>query len=88
MASFNLFAKATAYLQGRHTFFAAAFFVVGNVMHWFHRLDGTYITFMGTLMGFVLGHSVKEDMLNRPDPTPVVAPAFAPPAPPAPHVPQ
>jgi hypothetical protein len=59
----SLFGRVTGYLQGRHTAFAAAFFILGNVMHWFHRLDATYITFMGTLMGFVLGHSVKESML-------------------------
>jgi hypothetical protein len=59
----NLFTKLTSALQGRHTSFVAAFFVVGNVLHWYHRLDSTYIAWMGTLMGFVLGHSVKESML-------------------------
>jgi hypothetical protein len=57
----GLFSKTFAACQGRHTFFTIAFFLTGNVMHWFHRLDGTYITFMGTLMGFVLGHSVQEN---------------------------
>lgn len=52
--------------RGRTTFFAGAFFLSGNVLHWFHRLDGTYITFMGTLMAVILGHSVKEDM-TKPD---------------------
>lgn len=47
--------------QGRHTAAAFAFFVTGNVFHYIHRLDGTYIAFMSTLMGFILGHSVKED---------------------------
>ena len=51
--------------QGRHTAFTMAFFIIGNVMHWYHRLDGTYITFMGTLMGFVLGHSVQENHFNK-----------------------
>lgn len=52
--------------HGRHTLFAFAFFVTGNVFFWLHRLDGTYIAFMGTLMGFVLGHSIKEDFSDRP----------------------
>lgn len=51
--------------HGRHTMFCFGFFIAGNVLHWVHRLDGTYIAFMGTLMGFVLGHSVKEDLLQR-----------------------
>lgn len=54
-------------VHGRHTLFTACFFFAGNLMHWFHRLDGTYITFMGTLMGFILGHSVKEDYFSKPD---------------------
>ena len=57
--------KAFAYMQGRHTAFACAFFVAGNVLHWYHRLDGTYITFMGTLMGMVLGHSVQENHFSQ-----------------------
>lgn len=60
--------KAFAYLQGRHTAFAIAFFVSGNIFHWFHRLDTTYITFMGTLMGMVLGHSAQENYFKAPPP--------------------
>jgi hypothetical protein len=59
----NVFSKLTSYLQGRHTLFAVAFFVMGHVMHWYHRLDASYIAYMATLMGFVLGHSVKQSML-------------------------
>lgn len=51
-------------LQGRSTGFFCAFFITGNVMHWFHRLDGTYVTYMGTLLGAVIGHSVKEDIFT------------------------
>ncbi len=53
------------YLQGRHTAFALAFFVSGNILHWFGKLDATYIGFMGTLMGFVLGHSVQENHFDK-----------------------
>lgn len=49
-------------VHGRSTFFCLLFFVCGNVLHWFGRLDATYITFMGTLLGFVVGHSIKEDI--------------------------
>lgn len=56
--------KVFSFLQGRTTGFCVAFFLSGNLLHWFHRLDGTYITFMTALMGFVLGHSVKEDLLS------------------------
>jgi hypothetical protein len=48
-------------LSGRHTAAILAFFVTGNVFHYLHRLDGIYINFMTVLMGFILGHSVKED---------------------------
>lgn len=47
--------------QGRHTALALGFFTTGNIFHYLGRLDATYIGFMTTLMGFVLGHSVKED---------------------------
>lgn len=55
--------------MGRSTTFAAAFFVTGNLMHAFHRLDATYIGFMGTLLGAVIGHSFKEDKAdaNKPE---------------------
>ena len=55
--------------RGRTTLFASAFFFSGNILHWFHRLDTTYIGFMSVLMGFILGHSVKED-LTKPDDDP------------------
>jgi hypothetical protein len=57
--------RITGWLMGRSTTFCAGFFVTGNVMHYLHRLDGTYITFMGTLLGFVVGHSVKEDYFAK-----------------------
>lgn len=55
--------------RGRTTLFAGLFFVSGNAMHLLHRLDATYIGFMTALMGFVLGHSVKESFApaDKPD---------------------
>lgn len=58
--------KIFAYFQGRHTSFVTFFTAAGTVLHWYHRLDGTYITFMGTILGFVLGHSTKESLLDKP----------------------
>lgn len=46
---------------GRTTVFCSFFFVTGNVLHFLHRLDSTYIAFMGTLMGFVVGHATQEN---------------------------
>lgn len=57
----NLFTKITTKLQGRTTSFLVAFFVSGHLMQAIHRLDATYIAFMGTIMSFVLGHSIKDD---------------------------
>lgn len=53
------------YLQGRSTGFLIAFFIMGHVAHFLHRLDATYITYMGVIMGYVLGHSLKEDLQAR-----------------------
>lgn len=57
-------------LQGRTTAFIAGFFTMGNILQWFHRLDGMYITFMSMLMGFVLGHSVQENHYDKDPPAP------------------
>ena len=59
--------KLFIYCQGRHTFFTVAFFFTGNMMHWFHRLDATYIGFMTALMTFVFGHAVQENYLCKKD---------------------
>ncbi len=58
-------------LKGRTTTFCVMFFISGNVLQWLHRLDATYIAFMGTLLGAIIGHSVKEDWFKNaaaPDP--------------------
>lgn len=53
--------KFFAKLSGRTTTFCLLFFASGNILQWVHRLDATYIAFMGTLLGAIIGHSVKED---------------------------
>ena len=56
---------AVNWLQGRTTGWLISFFIAGNAFHVLHRLDATYITFMTTFMGFVLGHSIKEDYFDK-----------------------
>jgi hypothetical protein len=53
--------KIFAYMQGRHTAFAAFFALVGVLLQWFHRLDATFVAYMTSLMGMVLGHSIQEN---------------------------
>jgi hypothetical protein len=50
------------WLGGRHTMFAGFFAVYGSLLQWTHKLDATYIAFIGTIMGFVISHSIKEDV--------------------------
>jgi len=57
------------WLAGRTTSFLAFFTLSGFGLHLFHRLDGTYIGFIGVIMGFVLGHSVKEDIQANKQPS-------------------
>jgi hypothetical protein len=64
--------KVLSITQGRTTAFFIAFFVSGHAMALLGKLTPTYIGFMGTLGGLVLGHSIKED---------VVAARTVPPAP-------
>jgi hypothetical protein len=55
--------KVLQITQGRTTAFFAAFFVAGHAMALAGKLTPTYVGFMGTLGGLVLGHSLKEDMM-------------------------
>lgn len=76
----ELFKRAFEASQGRHNFLVLSFFVSGNILHWFHRLDGTYIGYMSTLMGFLLGRTVSQDITSMPPtlPPPAALPAPAP----------
>jgi hypothetical protein len=53
--------KLFNWLQGRTTAYIIGFFVMGNILQWVHKLDQTYIMFMGTLLGAAIGHSFKDD---------------------------
>lgn len=52
-------------LSCRSTIFCVLFFAAGNVMHYFHRLDANYITFMGVLLGYVVGHSIGTNLTQK-----------------------
>jgi hypothetical protein len=51
--------------HGRTTAFFIAFFLTGHAMAWFGKLTLVYVSFMGTLGGLVLGHSIKEDVMAK-----------------------
>ena len=72
------FKNLTNALQGRHTTFAIIFSVYGCVLQWFHRLDPVFIGFVGTMMGFVAGHSIQENYFNK-DAVQVNTPPIVPP---------
>lgn len=60
-----MFLKLTKWFSGRTTTFCAAFFVTGTVLQGLHRLDMTYVAFMGTLLGAVVGHSIGQDHADK-----------------------
>lgn len=49
------------YFNGRHTFFALFFTIMGTTMAWFHRLDPSYVALIGAIQSFVFAHSWKDD---------------------------
>jgi hypothetical protein len=51
--------------HGRTTAFFIAFFLSGHVFAYIGKLTPTYVAFMGTLGGLVLGHSVQENILVK-----------------------
>lgn len=57
--------KVLQLTQGRTTAFFIAFFITGNLFQIFHALTPTYVGFMGTLGGLVIGHSFKEDYAEK-----------------------
>jgi hypothetical protein len=59
--------KLFNWLHGRTTAFCVAFFLSGNIMHWFNKLNMVYVAYMGTLLSAVVGHSIKESMLDDHD---------------------
>ena len=54
------------YLGGRSAAFALFFTIVGSVFHWYGKLDATYITFAGVMQTMVMGRSVAEDAIVKP----------------------
>jgi hypothetical protein len=53
-------------LQGRSTAFFIAFLISGNLYYWIHgKIDQSFIEFMGVLLAYVIGHSIKDDYFNK-----------------------
>lgn len=50
------------WLQGRTTAFLVFFSLTGTGLQLLHKLDPTYITFVGVVLGYAIGHSIKEDI--------------------------
>jgi hypothetical protein len=61
----NLSHKIMQITHGRTTAFFIAFFLAGHGMAFIGKLSPTYVAFMGTLGGLVLGHSVQENILVK-----------------------
>jgi hypothetical protein len=60
-----MFQKLTNWFSGRTTTFCAAFFATGTALQILHRLDMTYVAFMGTLLSAVVGRSIGQDHANK-----------------------
>ena len=56
--------KIFNWLHGRTTAFCLLFFVAGNAIHLMGKLNMVYVAYMGTLLSAVVGHSIKESMLD------------------------
>lgn len=56
--------KLIGWCQGRHTAFAIYFTIAGTVLAVFHKLDVNFIMLIGAVQGLVLGHSIKEDVMD------------------------
>jgi hypothetical protein len=57
--------KVLQFTHGRTTAFFLSFFVAGHAVLAFGKLTTTYVYFMATLGGLVLGHSIKEDIAAK-----------------------
>jgi hypothetical protein len=62
----SLISKLYAYCEGKCSSFFLFYAIAGITLQWLHRLDQTYIAFMVAHLGFVLGHSAKQDYFERP----------------------
>jgi hypothetical protein len=62
------FGKLVKHFQGKTTLFGVAFFISGHIMHWYGKLNTTYIGYMVALMSAVIGKSIKDDYFAKPDP--------------------
>lgn len=78
-----MFKKIYDAVGGRTTMFLVFFAIVGTGFRWVNKLDATFISFFCAHMGFVLGHSYKEDVAATNGVLNAVGGVQQPPAPPA-----
>ncbi len=57
--------KLFSAFSGRTTFFAAFFAFVGSTLQFLHMLNSTYIQFVAVIMGYVVVHSAKQDVVTH-----------------------
>lgn len=53
----SMFAKVTS---DGHIPCGILVFAVGSVLQWFHRIDGTFVAFTTTVLGFLGGHAYMQ----------------------------
>lgn len=61
----NAVHKVLQITHGRTTLFFTLFFITGNIAAWFGKLTPSYVAYMGTLGGLVVGHSLKDDLAEK-----------------------
>lgn len=66
------FMRLTNTLQGRTTTFLVMFFVIGNILVFIGKVD--FILFFTAFMTAVIGHSIKEGMIDDKTPDPPAPP--------------
>lgn len=57
--------KIFQFFQGRFTFFAIVFTVLGTWLEFHGKLEANYVALMTLVQGLVLAHSIKEDYHAR-----------------------
>lgn len=62
------FSAITDAFQGRSTIFAVFFAIVATILAFMGKLTDDYVHVIFAIQGYVLGHSIKEDYFNKPDP--------------------
>lgn len=57
--------KVLTWTQGRSTAFATFFTGFGSLLAWYGKLTPTYVALITAIQGYVVLHSVKEDIFPQ-----------------------